>query len=129
MKKTAQKVGEHEGLLRFTVGQRARIPGVLRPLYVLENDLEMNTVFVGEDSELLTTELKLKKVSWTIQELSDGTTLEVRIRHGGKPQRAVISGHGPERRLHFAEPVRAITPGQSAVFSNGDLILGGGIIV
>lgn len=128
LKKTGETVGEHNGLLRYTVGQRARIGGIVRPLYVLANDMDTNTLFVGENEELFVTQMHLTQVTWTMDEVPDGSEIEIRVRHGGKPQKVKILGTGQQRTIEFSEPIRAITPGQSAVFSDGDLVLGGGII-
>ncbi len=129
IKKTNEKVGEHEGLLKYTIGQRARVGGFEHPMYVLSNDLNTNTVFIGDDAELLTSTLSLKQVTWTMDDPGNNAEIEIRVRHGGKPQKVRVLGKGDERRVEFFEPIRAITPGQSAVFSDGDLCLGGGIIV
>jgi tRNA-specific 2-thiouridylase len=129
LRKTGEKIGEHDGLLRFTVGQRARIAGCIKPLFVLESDLTNNILYVGGDEELFVTEMELQKITWTMADPGENVQIEVRIRHGGKAQKVQLVGNGERRFVRFQEPVRAITPGQSAVFSEGDLVLGGGIIV
>ncbi|MBI5414714.1 tRNA 2-thiouridine(34) synthase MnmA [Candidatus Peregrinibacteria bacterium] len=129
LKKNGQHIGEHEGLPRYTVGQRAKVGGMICPLYVLGSDLSKNILYVGENEELFVDELHLKKVSFIGEELEEGSPIEIRIRHGGKPERAHIFGKNDERLIKFDKKIRAITPGQSAVFSRGELILGGGVIV
>jgi len=124
-------LGTHQGLLHYTVGQRRGL-GVASnsPLYVLEVKPETNTLVVGGESELRQSELTAEQVNWvSISAPTASLEALARIRYHAleAPARlAPISGNSV--RVAFHEPQKAITPGQSVVFYDGDKVLGGGII-
>jgi tRNA-specific 2-thiouridylase len=125
-------VGQHEGLHRYTVGQRRGLGlAVGRPLYVIEINVEKNRLVVGEDADLRRDTCEVRDVNWIAWEtLADPVEAEVKIRYRHESARARIEPAGEGRaRLHFEKPQRAITPGQAAVFYQGDMVLGGGWIV
>jgi len=129
--KTEKVLGQHEGVLLFTVGQRARIPGCIAPKYVLKTDPQTNTVWVGENEDLLRTQIFLENLSWTGKPLEDGSEAELSIRHGGKSVTGVFHNNPLEKGIgviSLSTPLRALSPGQSAVFYSGKKVLGGGII-
>jgi tRNA-uridine 2-sulfurtransferase len=127
-----QVVGAHQGIHRYTVGQRRGI-GIAapRPLYVISIDAAQNRVVVGEQEELLSREFTAAGVNWII-DAGNGAPVraEVRVRYRHTAAPALITPL-PEGRWHvtFDEPQRAITPGQATVFYRGDEVLGGGWIV
>ncbi len=125
-------VGEHEGVHRFTVGQRRGL-GVSRqlPLYVVRVEPESNRVVVGHDEELLCSEFTAAGVNWVaFDELSEAVRAEVRVRYRHQPAPATIQMIDDVRaRITFDDPQRSITPGQATVFYRGDEVLGGGWIV
>jgi tRNA-specific 2-thiouridylase len=125
-------VGEHEGVHRYTVGQRRGI-GVSRPLplYVVRVEPESNRVVVGHDEELLSNEFTAAGVNWVaFDEPSEPFAADVRVRYRHKEAPATITPLGRGRaRVRFAEPQRAVTPGQATVFYRGEEVLGGGWIV
>ena len=127
---SGRSVGIHEGVHRFTVGQRRGIGVALgRPAFVTRIDPRTATVHVGGEAELFTSSAGLADVS-----LAEGVSLpmrarvRVRYRHEGQPA-AIVREQASEARIVFDEPVRAITPGQIAVFYEGDRVVGGGRIV
>jgi tRNA-specific 2-thiouridylase len=125
-------LGRHEGIFNFTVGQRKGL-GVSSPspLYVLEIDPASHRVTVGAGEELATRTLRANRLNWiSIPELTGPMRVRAKIRHRHEPAWANLSPAGPDEVLAtFDEPQRAVTPGQSAVFYEGDEVAGGGWIV
>jgi tRNA-specific 2-thiouridylase len=125
-------VGEHEGVHRFTVGQRRGL-GVSRPLplYVVRVEAEENRVVVGHDEELLTSEFEVAGVNWVaFDEPGEPFTADVRVRYRHTEAPATITPLGQGRaRVRFDDPQRAVTPGQATVFYRGEEVVGGGWIV
>lgn len=126
-------VGEHAGTHRFTVGQRRGL-GVAagEPLYVISTDPSTRRVQVGRDRELMRDSLIAGGVNWlSIASPTEAREAQVKIRNKHAPAVATLVPTGdPERvEVRFRQPQRAVTPGQAAVFYNGDLVLGGGWIV
>jgi tRNA-specific 2-thiouridylase len=125
-------VGRHQGLHRYTVGQRRGLGlAAGRPLYVVEIDVERNRLVVGEDADLRRDTCEVRDVNWIPWEtLEEPIEAEVKIRYRHQSARARIEPGGPgHARLQFENSQRAITPGQAAVFYRGDMVLGGGWIV
>lgn len=128
---TGAVIGRHEGLPFYTIGQRGGLeiqgPG---PYYVVAKDKKKNTVTASNDPEdplLWRSECLVSPAHWTRTPAPEGE-IEVTIRYRHAPVKAVIGYQGNDLRVHFAEPQRAITPGQSAVFYKGEELLGGGVI-
>ncbi|MEZ4570479.1 MAG: aminomethyltransferase beta-barrel domain-containing protein [Thermomicrobiales bacterium] len=124
-------VGQHDGLIGFTVGQRRGI-GVAyhEPLYVLALDTEHNQLVVGTRDELEFTSLIARRATLTSGVWPDRPfEAEARVRYQGERYHAVIEPIGPEKlRIKFAERPRAVAPGQAVVLYNGDEVIGGGTI-
>lgn len=126
-------VGEHKGIAFYTVGQRRGL-GIssVSPLYVVGIDPRLNAVMVGTDRALYKDEAIVTDVNYIgIERLHRPLEVKVKIRYRHPPADAVISptdGKGKKVKVKFALPQRAITPGQSAVFYDGDEVVGGGII-
>jgi tRNA-specific 2-thiouridylase len=124
-------LGRHAGVHRFTVGQRRGLGvGGTRRLYVTEVDAGRNRVVVGGLDELFCAGAEIEDVSWVSGRPPPSPAralVQVRYRHPGAPARLEIQANG-ELRAHFDEPVRAVAPGQAAVFYDGDVVLGGGWI-
>ncbi len=124
-------LAEHRGIHNFTVGQRKGLGvAVGSPLFVIRIEPEKNRVVVGTKQELFHCKFVVRDVNW-IHPLSEGEGVEahVKIRHNHPGAPAQVEMHGPgEAVVSFHEPQRAITPGQAAVFYDGDEVLGGGWI-
>lgn len=128
---SGEVLGSHTGIHNFTVGQRKGL-GISspNPLYVLNIDPVTHRVTAGADTDLLTRDLFAERVNWiAISELTASMRVQVKIRHRHEPATATLMP-APGGTVHacFDEPQRAITPGQSAVFYDGDDVIGGGWI-
>jgi tRNA-uridine 2-sulfurtransferase len=124
-------VGSHSGIHRYTIGQRRGL-GVSheKPLYVVQIERAKNQIVVGEAGELESNEFIAKGVNWVaFDEPAETVRAEVKIRYRHDPSQATIYPLPENRgRIVFDEPQRAITPGQAAIFYNGDEVVGGGWI-
>jgi hypothetical protein len=124
-------LGQHEGIEFYTIGQRKGL-GVSapKPLYVIELDAANNRVVVGDDSALERDRFTVERCNWIPFEAPDGpvdATVKIRYHHRGAPATVTPLGDG-RAEVRLQAPQRAITPGQAAVFYQGDLVLGGGWI-
>lgn len=125
-------LGEHAGVHRFTVGQRKGLGIAARePLYVIQTDAATQQVIVGRNDELLRSSLTAQNVNWISTEpAGEPVRAEIKIRNKHLAAAGTLFPADEGRvRVEFDEPQRAITPGQAAVFYQGDLVLGGGWIV
>ena len=124
-------IGEHSGIHNFTVGQRKGL-GVATgsPLYVLQIKGDTRQVVVGDQEQLYSKTLLTRKINLiSSDELAHAMRVAVKIRHRHEAAAATIQQTGADEVLvAFDEPQRAITPGQAAVFYNGDIVVGGGWI-
>jgi tRNA-uridine 2-sulfurtransferase len=124
-------IGEHAGVHNFTVGQRKGL-GVATgsPLYVIQIKNDTRQVVVGKDEELYSRTLRARRVNLiSTAELREPMRVAVKIRHRHQPAPATIEAAGPDEvRVTFDDPQRALTPGQAAVFYDGDIVVGGGWI-
>ena len=129
---TAGRVlGEHAGVHHFTVGQRRGL-GIARgePLYVIATEPSVQRVVVGRNDDLLRSRLTAREVNWiSIGAPSAPVRAQVKVRnkHVAAPA-TLFALPGGRVEARFDQPQRAVTPGQAAVFYDGDLVLGGGWI-
>lgn len=125
-------LGRHAGAHHFTVGQRRGLRVAAgEPLYVIATDTAAQRVTVGRNDDLLRTELTARDVNWiSIGSIAEPIPAQVKIRNKHRPAEATLEPTGdPARvRVKFQDAQRAVTPGQAAVFYDGDLVLGGGWI-
>ena len=127
-----QTLGEHTGLAYYTIGQRKGL-GVSSPvpLYVLAKNAAMNTLIVGVETELGSRVLIAQDVNWIAGEASkDPFRAQVKTRYTAREAWAdVVPLEESRVEVRFDASQRDITPGQAAVFYDGDLVLGGGLII
>ncbi len=126
-----QKLGRHQGQRCYTVGQRKGLGiAYTEPLYVIGRDIEKNQIILGKNQDLFTNRFTVRNASFSACDFPNGSmTCEVRIRYRAPFVKAVLTPIGEGKLLVETEvPVRAVTAGQSAVFYDGDTLLGGGII-
>jgi len=128
---SGEVIGEHTGIHQFTVGQRKGL-GVATgsPLYVLQIRGNTREVVVGEQQKLYSDTLLARRVNLiSVDDVPEPMRVSVKIRHRHEPAAATIEKTGADEILvTFDEPQRAITPGQAAVFYDGDIVVGGGWI-
>ena len=126
-----RKLGQHNGLPFYTIGQRKGL-GISAsvPLFVLRKDVAQNALIVGPKSELGQQTLIARDVNWLNgQPPTEPIEVQIKIRYKAKGVEGMVTDLGDGRSLvTFHEPVFGVTAGQGAVFYNGDVCLGGGII-
>ena len=124
-------LGEHDGLPFYTIGQRKGIKiAASEALYVIGTNMERNELIVGTVKELGQSKMRVARVNW-VSGVVPASPFEamIKIRYKAKEQRGCVTPLGDDRvGVTFDEPLRDITPGQGAVFFDGDVVLGGGII-
>lgn len=123
-------IGTHTGLYNYTIGQRKGL-GISNkvPLFVLSFNQAKNELIVGEEDKLYQKEITVSQINLLlVDEINDWLEVEVKTRYSSKLAKAKIKKEQDKIKVIFDEPQRAITPGQSAVFYIGDIVLGGGII-
>lgn len=125
-------VGRHGGAHHFTVGQRRGLRiAAAEPLYVIATEPSTQRVVVGRGEDLMSSTLAANEVNWlSIDAPREPVRAEVKIRNKHVPAPATLLpiGHGGRVKVEFDSAQRAVTPGQAAVFYDGDLVLGGGWI-
>lgn len=121
------KIGKHEGIYRYTIGQRKGLGSFGKPVFVRNIDARNNTVTIGDDlyTNVVFTENFTNTCSLPV---SFPIEVTVKIRSRAKEAPAVAEPFGNGLKIIFSEPQRAVTPGQSAVLYKDDVVVGGGII-
>jgi len=129
--KTGKVLGKHKGIWNFTIGKRkgVGISGTKEPLYVIELLAKQNLVVVGPKADLYKDVLTAKDLSWPSgAPPSAKFRAKVKIRQMHPPAPAEITVKGNKAEVKFDAPQMSITSGQSAVFYDGETVVGGGII-
>ncbi|HSA96117.1 MAG TPA: tRNA 2-thiouridine(34) synthase MnmA [Acidobacteriota bacterium] len=125
-------LGRHRGIWHYTVGQRKGL-GIAHPvpLYVIGIDAGSNRLVVGPKSETFRRSAQVRDAVWgPFEALAAPAGVRVKVRSSGRAVPATIAPlEDGTTRVDFAEPVASVAPGQSAVFYNGDTVIGGGLIV
>ena len=123
-------LGKHAGLYNYTIGQRKGLGISYKvPLFVLGFNKAKNEVIVGEEKELYKKEITVTDINLLlVDKIEEPMEVDVKTRYSSKVAKAKIKQDGENIKVTFDEPQRAITPGQSAVFYVGDIVLGGGKI-
>ena len=128
--KDGQEIGRHRGLFRYTIGQRRGLglPDAT-PWYIVRLDAGRNAAIVGKNEDLFDQSLTTGTVNWLRRpiELSGSFTVRIRSNHAGEAARLVPKADGG-LTIHFAEPQRAIAPGQFAVIYHDDEVLASAVI-
>ncbi len=128
-KETGVVVGNHDGAIFYTLGQRHGLDvGGGMPYYVVGKDMDKNEVHVSRnlnDESMWRQELGLGDIHWINQAVNASDDIRVRLRHRG----ALLPAHLVDSTLRLDTPERAVASGQSAVIYRGDEVMGGGIVI
>lgn len=131
-KKSGKVLGHHDGAIFYTLGQRHGLDlGGGLPYYVASKDMDKNEVYVTtdlNDGTLWKNTIQLSQLHWINDAPSEGT-YQIRVRHRAKLVDATLSYEGNEATLQLTDPERAIAAGQSVVMYDGNVCVGGGIII
>ena len=123
-----QVVGTHEGSHLYTIGQRKRIKITDKnPFFVTQVDAERNQVRIGRESDLYRRSMDVRRVNWQLNARLGPIEVKIRSRHE-KTGARIVEINEDRVRIEFQDPQKAVTPGQAAVFYDGDRVLGGGWI-
>lgn len=124
------KLGVHKGIFNYTIGQRKGLGIALgKPAFVIDIDPEKNEVVIGEESEIFKDCLYAEDLNFIpFEKLEGDMRVTAKIRYSAKECPAIISPYKDGVKVKFDAPQRAITKGQSVVFYDGDVVVGGGII-
>ena len=124
------QLGRHEGLPFYTIGQRRGLGlETHKKRYVVRLDEKSNAVIVGDNKDVFQKTLEVNNINWTMMDsLSETKQVEAKVRYNSSPSKATIMPKGKEVKVEFVQAERAVTPGQSIVFYDDDILLGGGII-
>lgn len=129
---TGEILGQHKGITHYTIGQRKGLGIALgAPAFVVAIRPETNEVVLGTNEDVFTTKLYANRLNtMSIPEFVDGMELRAKIRYSHAGSMCKITRTGEDEICcEFAEPVRAVTPGQAVVFYDGEYVAGGGTIV
>ncbi len=123
-------LGRHEGIAGYTIGQRKGLALSGGPYYVKSLNPDTATVTVGREEDVFTKEFQVGELNWVAWvSLTEPREAQVKVRYRTQAQPAVLYPEGDQRiKVVLEEPARAVTPGQSAVFYDGDKVVGGGVI-
>jgi tRNA-specific 2-thiouridylase len=119
----------HKGIYRYTIGQRKGLEiSSPEPFYVAKIDTVKNTIYVGSREDARIREFLMGDINWIVPSPSSFFRATVKIRSMMEDRPAFVEVFGDTARVIFDEPQWAPAPGQSAVFYDGDTVIGGGII-
>ena len=124
-------LGTHEGIIKYTIGQRKGLGIALgEPMYVCNKNLKNNTVTLAKNSEIFSSTLTASQINLiSCDNIYSPIRVKAKIRYNQKEQPATVQQIDSDRiQVVFDEPQRAITRGQSVVLYDGDIVVGGGII-
>jgi len=128
---SGRRLGTHDGIAFYTIGQRKGLGlrGGRQTLYVVDLDSHTNTIVVGPESELYRSHVTAAAANYVARAGLDGPALlEGKLRYKMAPSRSTVTGEGDTLEAEFDQAQRAVTPGQAAVFYDGDTVVCGGVI-
>jgi tRNA-specific 2-thiouridylase len=126
--KSGNQIGSHSGLPNYTIGQRKGLQLAKGPYYVLSVDPKKNSVTIGNDEDLWQSMLLANNINRIIPRWPKKVFAKIRSTQPAKEATLEETGNPHVVKVLFSNPVRAITPGQSVVFYQGEICIGGGII-
>lgn len=124
-------IGEHKGIIHYTVGQRKGLGMALgKPAYVVNKNKEFNTVTIGGEDDLYSKRLRASDLNMiAVEKLTASMKATVKTRYSQKETLAYLHPEGEDIIVEFNDRQRAVTPGQAVVFYDGDIVIGGGTII
>ncbi|MBQ8763375.1 MAG: tRNA 2-thiouridine(34) synthase MnmA [Clostridia bacterium] len=124
-------LGTHNGIINYTIGQRKGLGAFGKPMFVTGISAENNTVTIGENGSQYSSGLIADRLNFiSVENLTQPIRADVKIRFRARPEPATVAPNGDGTvSVVFDEPQRSVTPGQSAVFYDGDTVIGGGRII
>jgi tRNA-specific 2-thiouridylase len=128
--KEGKKLGQHKGYPFYTIGQRKGLDIALgKPAYVTAIDPATNTVMLGDEDDLEQNDMMVGRINWMKYDgITDGMEAVTKIRYKDPGALSNLYSTDSGIRVRFYEAVKSIAPGQSAVYYEGDEVIGGGII-
>jgi tRNA-specific 2-thiouridylase len=131
LNESGEIIGKHRGIRFYTIGPRKGLGATFgKPVFVKAIDAARNTITLSDNGALFSSRLAARGLNWIgFDTLKEEIPAQAKIRNAHRPAAAVISPDGEQVLVRFAEPQRAVTPGQSAVFYDGEYVLGGGRII
>lgn len=124
-----EKLGTHQGIYKYTIGQRKGLGAFGKPMYVLSIDAENNAVVIGDNEELFKSEILMDNINFLSGETPSGTLeCQVKIRCAAKPAKATVRFNDGMGKITFDTPQRAAAPGQTAAIYIDNILIGGGTI-
>lgn len=128
--KTGKVLGKHKGYPFYTIGQRKGLDITFgKPVYVTNIIPETNTVMLGDEDDLNRQDMVVSKINWIKYDgITDGTEALTKIRYKDQGAIASLYNHPNGVQVQFSHYAKGIAPGQSAVFYEGDDVIGGGVI-
>ena len=125
---TGKTVGSHGGIHLYTIGQRKRLPPMGKPVYVVKIEPQSNSVFIGPREMALMKTFAVQDTNWLADPSGPNLRATVRMRSMMRDEPASLRIIGDRVQVEYDKPQWAPSPGQSAVFYDGDIVLGGGVI-
>lgn len=132
LNRDGEKIGEHQGVIHYTIGQRKGLGIALgKPAFVISKNADDNTVVLGDEEFLFYNKVLVKDVNFIpFDKLETEMPVTAKLRYSQKEQNAIIKPlENGDVLLEFEAPQRAPSAGQAAVFYNGDIVVGGGTII
>ncbi|WP_461205108.1 tRNA 2-thiouridine(34) synthase MnmA [Clostridium sp. DL1XJH146] len=129
--KEGKVLGQHKGIVHYTIGQRKKLGLSLgKPVFVNDINPITNEVVIGDEEGIFKNSLYANELNFIpFDELKEPITVKAKIRYSGKKEEAIVYPEGKDKvRVEFKQKQRAMTKGQSVVFYDGDVVVGGGII-
>lgn len=124
-----EKLGTHQGIYKYTIGQRKGLGAFGKPMYVLSIDAENNAVVIGDNEELFKSEILINNINFLSGETPLGKMeCKVKIRCAARPAKAIAEFNNGIGKIIFETPQRAAAPGQTAAIYIDDILIGGGTI-
>ena len=124
-------IGKHKGIINYTIGQRKGLGiAIGKPAYVVDKDIETNSVIIGDEKDLYKNELIAEDVNLiSVEDITEQMRITAKTRYSQIEQPAVLMKiENGEYKVVFDNPQRAITKGQAVVFYDNDIVVGGGTI-